>query len=433
MAAVKTLRVQPTPSSPHHSHHSQELISPSSTYPSQSFSSPSSLSHVRLQAHYHHARQLQQQRLQLQQEKERLAGQQRVALWDTINQRKISGFASPLQKNLHKYIDLHPHCILYDTYLKEKERSAGGAGAGKGGRERRKKGGGGSREKKGGVETDEMSDDDEKSDDGSVSDSSDSSDSSTASSSPSSPSSSSSSADVVVLPMSPLPAGGKRKPSSPLSSDDSSSASGSGNDSDSSNDNDSMKTEDDSDSLPSTLPPSQSIAPTPPVLPAVTEAVESPDLPPISSPPVVSTHKPPPFSLSSLPFIPRLYIPEPNPLPSDPLLTSPTSPPASPPRSPPIFSTRAEPMSPPSPLSSVNGFSASEEEEMDIGEAREGEEDALEVLDRGHAIQAGPFPLGHLREDRATSLTPMVEALVMREGGGGRLPKLLLEDQRMED
>ena len=424
MAAVKVLRVQPTPSS-HQHHHSQELISPSSTYPSSSFSSPSSLSQARLQAHYHHARQLQQQRLQAQLQKEREFTHQRVALWDTINARKISGFASPLQKNLRKYLELHPHCVLYTAYLHEQERLNGGSGA-VGERKRKAP-----TKKTTGVS---MSDDDEeKSDNSSDSDSSDSSDASSQSS-PSSPSSSSGSgsgSEDAVL--SPLPAGGKRKPVSADASEDS--GSGSGNDSDgSSESNDSMKTEDDADShsLPSTHPtpvqPLPTAAPLAPVvLPPVTETAESPLSPtlspPLTPPPAVSNHKPPPFSLASLPFIPRLYTPDPHLLSSDALLTSPSSPPTTPPQSPALLSTRAEPMSPPSPLSS-GAFSASEEEFMEVGE-RAGEEDALEALDRGHSIQAGPFPLGQMREE-ASSLTPMVEALAMREAGGA-VPSLQLD------
>ena len=422
MAAVKTLRVQPTPS-PLHPHHSHELISPSSTYPSQSFSSPSSLPHARLQAQYHHARQLQQQRIQQQLERERVLGQQRVALWDTINQRKISGFASPLQKNLHKYLELHPHCILYETYMKEKERATGGVAV-----ERRKKAAVKAEKK---VEPPSASSEDEKAvggeeEDGSSSDgSSDTSDSSAVQS----PSSSSSSAPDELL--SPLPEGGKRKPST--ASSPSEDSSGSGNDSDGSSENDGMKTEEeeDADSLPSARTASFQSAPTSPrpapaaLLPPFNEA---PPSPPVILPPPVPNHKPPPFDLTSLPFIPRLYTPEPNPLPSDPLLVSPSSPLSFPPSSLPLLSTRNEPMSPPSPLSSnSDAFPSSESDDMlDVAELRATESDALDALDRNHAIQAGPFPLGQLSEETST-LTPMVEAMRMREAAGGGVPALRLD------
>ena len=69
---------------------------------------------------------------------------------------------------------------------------------------------------------------------------------------------------------------------------------------------------------------------------------------------------------------------------------------------------------------------------LDVTDLRTAESDALDALDRGHAIQAGPFPLGQLREV-ASTLTPMVEAMRMREATAG-LPALRLDtaDEKTE-
>lgn len=41
-------------------------------------------------------------------------GQKRIAVWDTKNSRKISGFTAPMFKNLRKYLNDNPHMELYD-------------------------------------------------------------------------------------------------------------------------------------------------------------------------------------------------------------------------------------------------------------------------------------------------------------------------------
>ena len=438
---MKVLRVQPTPST-HHSSHTHDILSPSS-FPPPSASSPSSYAHhstsaspSRIQhASFHAARQhalrLQQaerqqaahEQLLLQRRLERLKapGNKRVSLWDTLHNRKISGFASPLQKNLGKYLELHPHCIVYETYLAEKGLTDGKKKKGK------------SEEKK----QEESSSEEDKSDDGSSSDSSDTSSSSDASSSSGSHSGSSS--------MSPAPSdGGSEEPNSAPPStaaierqtsesaeaevedeevESGSSGRASDHDSDNSSlsENDSMKTEDDTDSLPTSTisyyAPAAPPAPTPVQLPPPT--VETA---PVQLAAPIAKHRPPPFSLSSLPFIPRLYTPQPDPLPFEPFIAAPLSPVASSA----ISASRAEPMSPPSPLSSVR-FSTSEEEDEGhknrprVAGMDEMEDDPLSLLDAARELSSHGLgslapslyfsPAASPLHSTSTSLTPMVAAL----------------------
>lgn len=42
-------------------------------------------------------------------------GQKRVPMWDKKNKRKISGFVSPMQKNLAQYLETHPNHEIYDS------------------------------------------------------------------------------------------------------------------------------------------------------------------------------------------------------------------------------------------------------------------------------------------------------------------------------
>ena len=127
-------------------------------------------------------------------------------------------------------------------------------------------------------------------------------------------------------------------------------------------------------------------------------------------------HRPPPFSLSSLPFIPRLYTPQPDPLPFEPFITAPTSPvPAAA-----VSVGRAEPMSPPSPLSSVTFSSASEEEDEERKRRRiavpgidDMDDDPLSALDtaRSRSLDGSVYFSPLASPVQSTSLTPMVAAL----------------------
>ena len=57
----------------------------------------------------------------------RSPGHNRVPLWDTVRGKKLSGFASPMEKNLKRYLLEHPQCVLYDRQLaaQHKQRTAG--------------------------------------------------------------------------------------------------------------------------------------------------------------------------------------------------------------------------------------------------------------------------------------------------------------------
>jgi len=442
MAAVKTLRVQPTPST-HHSAHTHDILSPSS-FPLSSASSPSSYSHhstgsspSRIQHTSFHAARQHALRLQLVQRRlERLKapGNKRVSLWDTLHNRKISGFASPLQKNLGKYLELHPHCIVYETYLADKGLTDG----------KKKKTRG---EEKKEEESSGSSSEEDKSDDGSSSDSSDSSSSSDASSHSSSSGRSGGSGSNSS--MSPHSDGGTEEPNSAppttaaverqtsesaeADAEDEEVDSGSSgraseqDDSDNSSlsENDSMKTEDDTDSLPTSTinyyapaaPPASVTALLPPPNPVVLEP-PSAQLPA----PTAVKHRPPPFSLSSLPFIPRLYTPQPDPLPFEPFIAGPVSPVAASA----LSASRAEPMSPPSPLSSVR-FSTSEEEDEGrkvrplLAGTVDMEDDPLSLLDTARGLSSNGLaslapslyfsPTASPLHSQSSSLTPMVAAL----------------------
>ena len=49
--------------------------------------------------------------------RQRSPGHNRVPLWDTVRGKKLSGFASPMEKNLKRYLDEHPNCVLYDRNI----------------------------------------------------------------------------------------------------------------------------------------------------------------------------------------------------------------------------------------------------------------------------------------------------------------------------
>lgn len=60
--------------------------------------------------------------------RQRSPGHNRVPLWDTVRGKKLSGFASPMEKNLKRYLDEHPNCVLYDRNIHRVSLRTGEAG-----------------------------------------------------------------------------------------------------------------------------------------------------------------------------------------------------------------------------------------------------------------------------------------------------------------